>query len=488
MAGMSQTPIPRSVLPSLGNSVSSEHFVRDELNTSSHGDRRLEERHRLILQAAIEDPGASFPDMTSTDAELEGTYRFFSNKRVRPELVLAPHAQATADRVQSSGVVVVAHDTSEISFGAVSRGDLGLVGQGKSYGFDLHLSLAITADERRAPLGVLAIETFNRPFGSKRLSHGKNKSKEANITHRWLRGVERSRACAGADAVLIHVMDREADDFSLMAGMVRLGERFVIRQYHDRRLRPHAPPKVLDFVRDAPIVVTRDVPISARRPSPRKVHTSRHPFRAARVAHLQVRARSVTIPRTKAAGTLEPETRELALNLVLVDEVNPPEGAEPIQWALWTTDPIGSDADLLAIVDAYRARWRIEEYFKALKTGCALEKRQLETQHALRNALAIFIPVAWRLLLLRTLAHVDADAPASIALTALQVRALRAALRVRHRMDLPEAPTAREALLGVARMGGHIKANGDPGWIVLARGMDRLLSVELGLALSSTAM
>jgi hypothetical protein len=47
-------------------------------------------------------------------------------------------------------------------------------------------------------------------------------------------------------------------------------------------------------------------------------------------------------------------------------------------------------------VDCYRGRWTIEEYFKALKTGCQYERRQLETAHSLLNALAILAPVAWR--------------------------------------------------------------------------------------------
>lgn len=64
------------------------------------------------------------------------------------------------------------------------------------------------------------------------------------------------------------------------------------------------------------------------------------------------------------------------------------------------------------VVDIYRMRWLIEEYFKALKTGCAIEKRQLESKHALVNALAVLIPIAWRLLRLRALARENASAPA----------------------------------------------------------------------------
>jgi hypothetical protein len=65
----------------------------------------------------------------------------------------------------------------------------------------------------------------------------------------------------------------------------------------------------------------------------------------------------------------------------------------------------------------------IEEYFKALKTGCAIEKRQLESLRALVNALALFAVIAWRQLHLRSVARLTPDAPATNALTVDRQRA-----------------------------------------------------------------
>ena len=151
-----------------------------------------------------------------------------------------------------------------------------------------------------------------------------------------------------------------------------------------------------------------------------------------------------------------------------------------MEWRLWTLEPIDTAEDVLAIVDAYRSRWVIEEYFKALKSGCAVEKRQLESTAALLNALAIFVPIAWRLLLLRALARDAADTPATRVLTRTQLRCLDFALTKLRRTNLGKRPTTRDAMLGVAGLGGHIKNNGDPGWIVLGRGFDKLLTIELG--------
>ena len=174
--------------------------------------------------------------------------------------------------------------------------------------------------------------------------------------------------------------------------------------------------------------------------------------------------------------------------MVHVTEPTPTEGEPAVEWRLWTTEPVDSAADVLAVVDAYRCRWTIEEYFKALKTGCAIESRQLETHDALVNALALFVPVAWRLLMLRTLSQDSTQQPATSVLTPVQLRCLAGALRKLKRPPLPEQPTVRDAMLGVAGLGGHIKNNGDPGWIVLGRGLDKLLTIEVGYRLATEQM
>lgn len=49
----------------------------------------------------------------------------------------------------------------------------------------------------------------------------------------------------------------------------------------------------------------------------------------------------------------------------------------------------------------------------------------------------------------------------------------------RPRARIPGRPTIRDMLLVVAGLGGHIKNNGEPGWIVLGRGYDDFLAAEL---------
>ena len=52
---------------------------------------------------------------------------------------------------------------------------------------------------------------------------------------------------------------------------------------------------------------------------------------------------------------------------------------------------------------------------------------------------------------------------------------------------LSSGPTAREAMMAVAGLGGHIKSNRDPGWQLLGRGYARLLEYEHAFALGMKA-
>ena len=119
----------------------------------------------------------------------------------------------------------------------------------------------------------------------------------------------------------------------------------------------------------------------------------------------------------------------------------------------------------------------MEEYFKALKTGCSFEKRQLTSYDALVRALGIFVPMAWRLLVLRHLGRAPARRPARILFDTGQLLLLRTLLEMR-RYALPKSPSLRDAMLGIAALGGHIRNNGDPGWIVLGRGFTRFVEAE----------
>lgn len=157
-------------------------------------------------------------------------------------------------------------------------------------------------------------------------------------------------------------------------------------------------------------------------------------------------------------------------------EVDAPDGQGPVDWLLYTTEPLDTKQQLEAVVDYYRCRWQIEELNKALKTGCVVQERRLESLDALTTMLALSLPIAVALLALRALARADASCPAVTVLDEHQIAALR---HISHR-PLPKNPTVQDALWCIAGLGGHIKNNGQPGWQVLQRGMEKFVIFAAG--------
>jgi hypothetical protein len=438
-------------------------------------DKRHARRVVAVAERALAAPQASFPRMMRDDGELEGAYRLFSNPNVSPQAILDAHFDATAERALSSDApIVVAHDSSDCCFGGeVGRDGIGRVNNdGK--GLSIHVALAMAPDG--TPHGLLDLTTRTRlkSVDSKRTREKRPPWQRESA--RWVEGIKRVGRRFGEARREVHVADREADSYLLFEELVRTGRAFVIRICQNRRILDHQHDFLRDAIEEVDMVVQREVPLSSRSDHYRRIGAKKtHPARKARVTRLAVGARTITIPCPRR-NRPHAERISLTLNVVRVWEPNPPAGEAPVEWLLITNLPIASAAQQEAVVDVYRLRWTIEEFFKALKTGCSFERRQLESRHALDNALAILAPIACRMLLLRTLARVRADAPASEVLTPAELAVLQV---ISARFTLPRRPTVREALFAVAGLGGFLKRNGEPGWQTIGLGFEQLLQAEL---------
>jgi hypothetical protein len=463
--------------------------IGQEFAGADLGDQRRKARLRTVARAAVRSPDAGFPQMVESDGELEAVYRLLGNDDVEAESILAPHSAATFRRAREAGLCLVVHDTTEFKFsGNAERDGLGFVTT-RGQGFFGHFAMAVAPGAAPVPLGVCGFERFTRDIrkATVRKPHSfytaKDPSRESLRWHRVLQAVEDQRE--GFDCV--HIMDREGDMFDLMALALDLESRFVIRGDKERALADDSG-LVADVLATIQQQTSRNARLSRRvvtrrqqtiRPSPTK---KREPYsrrqrqrfvpREQRDAVLSVGATTVAFRRPRTAHS---ERKSIHVNIVYVWEASPPPGQEPIDWVLFTTEPIDTVAQLHTVVDYYRCRWLIEELFKALKTGCAFEKRQLESYHALSNALAIFSVVAWRLLLMRAVSRASPDAPSTSVLSTTQLQLLQRRLKLRKPLE-----TAQEALFAVARLGGHLKSNGDPGWQSLGRGFEKLLLLQSG--------
>lgn len=446
-----------------------------ELASISLGDRRLEQRAISVVAAIQQSPAVGFPKIFRDPSQLEAFYRLVNNGAVEPDALLAPHSSESWRRAKQSGdSVLVLHDTSEFIYpGEATREGLGKkAGSQSFYG---HFALAVAEGEPPVVHGVVGHRSHVLEDGVWFEAVEDEAFEELLVgSERWFDLAASVRESAPTELNLIHVMDREADDYELFTKIMGQGDDFVIRAKHDRRLIGEVG-KLFDALEASPVTVEREVALSRRGhrgfPGTKKTH----PPRDRRVARLSLRARRVEVERPARVAPLGTPT--MTLSLVEVVEFDPPDGLTPVHWRLLSSLPIDTPEDLCRIVDIYRKRWLIEEFFKSLKTGCAAEKRQARSLWSLLNTISLLVPVAWRLLVLRTLARLEPKAPAPCVLDTVELKALRT---MAPKAKLPKHPCARQVLLAIARVGGHLKSNGEPGWLVLGRGLEELLTVVVG--------
>lgn len=444
--------------------------VGDVFRRAELGDARLVRRAAGLAEALAEAPDSSLPKVWASVAELEAGYQFLRNPRAGFTKLMESVQHETRKRALEHGRVLVLHDTTDVMCQCAEPDEVGFHQTGKA-GFYVHHALCVSATEARNPLGILWSEAWGRPQVTQGRRRSRAGSEFAKLVEResdrWLEGLVEAQMWAEGCAQVVHVMDREADSYRVFEQLDQLNADFIVRLRHDRRIEDG---RLVDSLAQAPIRLRRAVTVSARKSKSMPRYT--HNGRPAREVDLVVRCIRIEIqPPTYMHGSAP-----VALNVVQVLEEHPPAGAEPIAWVLATSLPLRTREEIEFVIDSYCARWLIEEFHKALKTGCMFEKRQLESFESITTLLALSYPIACELLRVRWRSRQPGIQAVDVLRPSL-LECLRAHPKAR---KLSENPTAEEALAVIAGLGGHIKYNGPPGWETLAAGYITLLAFETG--------
>jgi len=171
---------------------------------------------------------------------------------------------------------------------------------------------------------------------------------------------------------------------------------------------------------------------------------------------------------------------------VYVFEADPPAGAEPVEWMLPTNLPATNFAEAQEKVEWYCLRWRIEMYFKVLKSGFHVEACRLGDAGRLTRHLTVMSIVAWRLFMIALVARTDPSIPCTELPADYEWKVLF--LKVNKNKTLPtETPDIGKAVVWIARLGGFLarKGDGHPGTITLWRGWKRLADLTEGWSLAA---
>lgn len=507
-------------------------WVEDEMKTLDLGDTRRDDRLKEVLGALAAQPCASIPAaMKGGRAETEAAYRLFENDHFGFEEMLNPHCEATLQRIAAEMVVIIAQDTTEIQLTRPQTqvAGAGPLDEGARRGCLLHVQHVFTPE--LVPLGSIAAETWVRQeaprtraakaTAAERRQERLQTPIEEKESHRWVEGVRFAHRIAGLTpgTEIVSVSDSEADIYELLVaaqlpelatesetcatesetcvadGQTAFPPRaqWIVRGCQDRALLRDLSSQasadndggtpsdvalrtVLEQVAAAPVRKTYEVKVRGRDPKVCCETRGRRQARESRTATVELRACPVTL---RAPHRHDRKLPAVRLNLVLVREVNPPRGEQPIEWLLLTSLPIRTADESLRVVTLYACRWQIEVYFRVLKQGCRIEARRFETIDNLWRYLAVAMIISWRTLYVMRLGRESPDLSCE---AVFDVSEWKAVYQVTQRKFPPRTPPRLgDFVRMVGQLGGFVNRGKGamPGAETIWKGLQRMHDMAL---------
>ncbi len=375
-----------SISASAGRHKNTSDFGEQWFSQADLGDSRRKDRLIRSANQLAKQPGQSLPDVFSSPGDLKALYRLMDRPETTHHSILGPAQQETLAQMEriwqesSEQVVLVLHDDTELDYSSHKslHDELGQVGNGGGKGYICHNSLAVSEDG--TVLGLADQILHRRPVRDKKETRQQMRDRDSRETRLWLRGTNH----LPSDHRVVDVCDAAADTFEFLEHEAVSGRRFVIRSGYRRSIQPEHEGatarqplhKYLSRQRACGGMV-HDVPGQAGR-TPRK----------ARRAKLLVSFASMRIKAPQGCRSKH-KRKSLALWMVRLWEPHPPADEEPIEWRLWTNEPVESFADALRVIGWYTRRWIVEELHKAMKTGCRIERCQFTSTDRLEPMIAL---------------------------------------------------------------------------------------------------
>ena len=436
------------------------------------GDRRRTQRLIKVSQQLAANPGGTMPQALGKADAIKGAYRLWSTPEVTFEKIAQPSQEQTRAACRRPGEYLLIEDTTVLDYTQHPAAlELGCVGDGKGRGFELHSTLAVRVEgwtHEQRPEGSLIGLLGQRCERPRRRPKGETESQRwqrPRKSRRWGAALKETGA-PPEGCRWIYVADREADFYEPLATCLEHRIDFVIRARHDRRLAA-GPGRLSQALAQAPVAGHLVVEVRARG------------GQAARLAQVEVRHARVDLDGPWRAGGWKAPLR--GITAIEVREINAAEGVKnPLHWVLLTSLPCQTWSQVQRAIKCYCARWWIEEYHKALKSGAGAEESQLEHPDRIEALIAVLAIVAVRLLATKMLARSQPEGSQAVEGFGPEALAI-----LEKKVGRPQQGwTNQSVLMATAKLGGFLgrKSDGLPGWQTIWRGWHRLLWMCEGAA------
>lgn len=438
-----------------------EKWAAKELSQVDLGDIRRNKRLIRIVEDLAAQPDSSVPQACGNVAATKAAYNFWKSPYFQASKICSAHVASTIERIKEHQIVLAIQDTTNIDLTSHPKTKgVGYLDHRKSSGLKVHSTFAATS--KGVPLGIIEQQVWARePENLGLAKKRRQRETQQKESQRWLDGLDVTQKLIPPEVQVVTVGDSEADIFDLFSLKRSANSHLLIRGTHNRKVN-HCAKYLHQAIRQIERCGTLTVEVK------------RSPEHSARKAVLTIRFTSLDIqaPLHHIGRSL---FKPVSLQVILAIEENPPTGINPISWLLITSLEINSLEDAVACVQWYTYRWLIERYHYTLKSGCGIEKLQLETADRIQMALATYTIVAWRLLWLTYSSRVNPDLPCDAVLETYEWQALCATIN--HNPIPPDNPPSLQAAVRmIATLGGFLGriGDGEPGVKTIWRGLRRL--------------
>lgn len=448
-----------------------DKWLSKELVHSKFKDQRLDSRFRQIICKIHKNYGKSIPEAFNDWGEVKAAYRFLSNDRIDESEILQNHFVNTQKRIiSSSGPILLLHDTSEFSYKRKKPEEIGFISKKRKLtrvsqeipqhisvcGILMHASLAVT--QEGLPLGLSATKFWTR----KVFKNTKQMKRHINPTRipvtekesiKWLNNLEDSLIPLKVESRrVINICDREGDMYELFCKANELGSNFIVRACLNRYANDT---KIAEEIAFGSRTYNHKIAIQTSDDELNKIK-------------MTVLVKKLTLHPPKAKEKAYPS---LPVTVISAIEDNKPQDRDRIRWTLHTNLDVTTKAEALKVLNWYKMRWKIEEYFKILKSGFQLESSKLRTAERLAKIISICCILAWRIFWTTIVARSSKkDASPMLIFSRLELKVISAFFK----KDKPI--NAFDYIVLLAKLGGYLARKSDPppGNQVIWKGYERL--------------
>lgn len=464
----------------------------DEFNNLALGDKRLTDRLIRVIDSLTNTPESTINQACGSWAETKAAYRFFQNENVKESEILSAHIAKTVERIKNNDTVLVIQDTSYIKYTSHKKttglGVLTRRGADRKETKGLVMHTAFVVSLNGLVLGILDQNINARPISSRKLKKSSHNNAAVPIEDKesikWLSSLKTTvNSTISTGSQVVTVCDREADIYDFFECAKMHNTSILVRAAQDREVNKKSryctkdKKKLWRLVEDFKCSGRMTIEVPSRDNKPK------------RLAHLEVRfGKFMMAPPINSVRHKTQRLPSLPMYAIQVIEKNKSLDTTLLEWMLLTNIAVNNFEEAVEKIKWYCMRWKIEIFHKILKSGLRVEECRLSTGKRLTRYLTVMSIIAWRIFFITLIARSRPDLPCSILFTEEEWQVLYVKI---HKTAPPNnaIPKIKDAILWVARLGGHLARKNDPepGPIVIWKGWQRLFDLTQGWKLANSS-